>query len=91
MLFQDIPEIMGAILAAAVRMVQEPLRRPTWPLSRRTLMPWGWAAERVSKSLTIPSVSFPDRWSAFNTIETLMPGLMSIRFVLPIVLILSQV
>ena len=28
MLFQDIPEIMGAVLAAAIRMMQKPLRRP---------------------------------------------------------------
>ncbi len=30
-------------------------------------------------SLTIPSVSFPDRWSFFNTIETFKPGLILTR------------
>lgn len=51
--------------------------RPTSPLSRRTLIPCGWAGVFVRMSLTIPSVSFPVRWSFFNTIETRSPGLMS--------------
>jgi len=49
---------------------------PTWPLSKRTLIPWGWTGDLVRISLTIPSVNFPDLWSIFNTIETRKPGLM---------------
>jgi len=41
------------------------LTRPTAPLSRRTLMPWGWVGDFVRISFTIPSVSLPDRWSCF--------------------------
>ena len=58
-----------------------PFTRPTSPVSRRTLIPCGWAAELVRMSLTIPSVSFPVRWSFFITIETRSPGLMSLLLV----------
>ena len=37
--------------------------------------------ELVKMSFTIPSVSFPLRWSFLSTIETLSPGLMSARLV----------
>jgi hypothetical protein len=36
----------------------------------------------VRTSLTVPSVSFPDGWSAFITIATCSPGLMLPRFML---------
>jgi hypothetical protein len=55
--------------------------RPISPLSRRTLIPWGWVDEFVRISATIPSVSFPVCWSCFNTIETRNPGLISARLV----------
>lgn len=42
-------------------------------------MPCGCAGEFVSISSTIPSVSFPVRWSFFKTIETRNPGLISER------------
>ena len=54
---------------------------PTWPLAKRTLIPWGWVGELVRISLTIPSVSFPVPWSAFNTIKTRKPGFMLLRSV----------
>jgi hypothetical protein len=55
--------------------------RPTSPLSKRTLIPCGCTAEFVRIFFTTPSVSFPVRWSCFNTIETRKPGLMSARLV----------
>lgn len=53
--------------------------RPTMPLSKRTLIPCGCVADFVRTSLTMPSVSFPDRWSCFCTTLTRVPGLMSAR------------
>ncbi len=50
-------------------------------------MPWGWTADLVRISLTVPSVNFPDRWSIFNTIETRKPGLTSARSV-PLMLLI---
>lgn len=50
------------------------LTRPTSPLSRRTLIPWGWVCDLVRISLTAPLVNFPVRWSFFNTIRTWRPG-----------------
>jgi len=54
--------------------------RPTIPLSRRTLMPWGWVGDFVRMSLTTPSVSLPVRWSSFVTTRTDKPGLISALF-----------
>ena len=56
------------------------LTLPTCPSVSRTLMPWGWRADRVRRSLTKPRVSFPVRWSFFKTIPTSVPGTMSRRF-----------
>ena len=56
--------------------------RPTMPLSRRTLIPWGWVADFVRISLTTPSVSIPDLWSCFWTTFTCDPGLISARFIM---------
>ena len=55
------------------------LIRPTMPLCRRTLMPWGWVADRVRISLTMPSVSLPERWSCFWMTLTRAPALISDR------------
>jgi len=54
---------------------------PTWPSSRRTLIPWGCVADFVRISRTTPSVSRPVLWSCFNTMETFNPGRMSARFI----------
>jgi len=56
------------------------LTLPTCPSVSRTLMPWGWPADRVKTSLTKPRVSFPVRWSFFKTTHTWAPGTMSRRF-----------
>ena len=53
--------------------------RPTSPEVKRTLMPWGWAADLVRSSRTTPSVRVPDAWSFFCTIRTREPALMSAR------------
>ena len=54
---------------------------PISPLSKRTLIPWGWVGDFVRMSFTIPSVNFPDRWFFFNTIRTDWPGFIFTRFV----------
>ena len=48
--------------------------RPTSPVSRRTLIPWGCVADFVKTSFTIPLVRVPLRWSCFCTIRTSEPG-----------------
>ena len=55
--------------------------RPIIPLSKRTLIPCGWVEDFVRTSLTMPSVSFPDRWSCFWTTVTRVPGLISARMI----------
>ena len=46
---------------------------PTVPSFSLTLMPWGWVAEFVRISATMPRVLFPVRWSCFRTTPTVMP------------------
>ncbi len=55
--------------------------RPTSPLSNRTLIPYRCAGEFVKISFTVPSVSFPVRWSIFNTIDTRNPDFISDRLI----------
>ncbi len=55
--------------------------RPTCPSVSRTFMPCGCVGLLVSMSFTTPSVSFPVRWSFFNTMETSTPAFMSALFV----------
>jgi len=49
--------------------------RPTSPVSRRTLIPWGCVGDFVNTSFTTPLVRVPLRWSCFCTIRTSEPGL----------------
>ena len=61
---------------------------PTWPSVNRTFIPCGWLLEFVKMSFTVPLVSFPLRWSAFSTMSTEVPGVISFRF-LPFILLQS--
>ena len=53
--------------------------RPTRPSVSRTLIPWGWNAEQVRISLTIPRVRLPLRWSVFWIMSTVRPARTSAR------------
>lgn len=54
---------------------------PTRPLVNLTFIPWGWVADFVRISRTMPSVSFPLLWSCFSTMETVKPARISVLFV----------
>lgn len=46
---------------------------PTVPSFSRTFIPWGWVAEFVRISATMPRVLLPVRWSCFLTTSTVEP------------------
>lgn len=54
--------------------------RPIFPSVNLTLIPCGWKEEFVRISFTTPTVLFPVFWSAFKTISTVKPDVMSFLF-----------
>jgi len=75
-----VPDQLSYMWLSYVQASRISLTRPTVPSCKRTLMPWGCMEDFVRISKTVPSVSFPVRWSCFWKIFTCVPVLISERF-----------